>query len=507
MNTKLNFIKSSLFWILIAAALAFLYGWIPVVSYDMASRALLGGTILADWSNMQYDHFTYTAAGTYYVNSEWLCDVIIYLLEKVVGQAGYLLFRVINIFFFGLSLILIIRLYTKNVIYIIFAVLMVFSVSADRFAQVGPALVTYALFGYYLYFWEVARLRNNSKFLYAIVPIHWFWFNCHGGALLGLGVIGAMAVGEVLGSVFKLQQDFNKKLVINTFIVIGLCLLVALINPYGLNSYYYSFEMVFGDMGSVVREVLIEWHPVISDYAKSYTMVLFLPLVLFGLAFSFIKAAHYFRLAHIFGLIPTLYLGFTGIREIPELATISVLVMSYNFFSNKQELGINKKRVLSGLILVLSIFLIGYAVLGYRAKYAKWDVFTIVETDFEPKEAVDFLDKNNIHGKGFNGFYTGPYLEVRRWPKDQVFVDGRLHLFDKAFHKQYFNLYKTQYPGEVFDKFDQKWNFDYVILSKRDVKMNPYLLEYFKASSGWNQVFEDAKGWVFLKNPKFLSID
>ncbi len=507
MNTKLNFMKSSLFWILIAAVIAVIYGWLPIVSYDMASRALLGGTILSDWSNMQYDHFTFTAAGQYYVNSEWLCDVVIYLLEQGFGQIGYTLFRVIALFFFGLSLILIVRLYTKNVIYTIFSILLVFSISADRFSQVGPALITYSLFGYYIYFWEKSRILGESKYLYAIIPIHWFWFNCHGGALLGLGVIGAMAIGELLGKSFKLQNDINRSLIYNTFIVIGLCLLIALINPYGLNAYYYSFDLVFGDMGSVVREVLVEWHPIISSYAKSYTMVIFLPLILFGLGFSYIKAANHFRLAHVFGLIPTIYLGFKGVREIPELATMSILVISYNLFFAKDRLTIKKNKLFNSILLVLCLFLIGYAFLSYRAKFAKWDNTQIIEADFEPRKAVDFLEKNNIHGRPFNGFYTGPYLEVRRWPEDRVFVDGRLHLFDTSFHRQYFNLYRSRYPGQIFEKFDKKWNFDYVILSKRDIKMNPLLLAYFKASSKWEQIYGDNKGWIFIKDHKFLSID
>ncbi|MFH1874309.1 MAG: hypothetical protein ABH859_03875 [Pseudomonadota bacterium] len=465
-------------------------------SFDTYWLIKLGEIIFTNLSFAKHELLSYTASGTYWVNLEWLSASIIYLYYHIFGEtAGLIIYQVTFILLLEIALLLIVRLYTSKIIYSILVIPLVLLVCSSRFTP-RPHLMSFFFFAFFIYIWAKSQKTNNYKYLYYLIPLYVLWFNLHGAAKISLVVLFLFWLGELIDFLSKRQDSVSKKFLIHTTIVIALCFLGGLINPFGLEAYIYTYQSTFGELRQFTGYIS-EWVPVLSEHAKFFLDIYFLPLALIIIGFGFFGNRQHFRLSHALGILAVFYLNWKAVRFAPYLAILGCYITIYNL----KDFKIKHEKSLLYFMLFLTWLTI------FKLSYDTKDKFYPLQASggVAPKELVNFLEENDIHGHPFHNYPLGAYLSFRRWPKEKIFMDGRTHVYGVELFQDYlvvFSKYLEAIP--VFEKLKEKYDIDYIIFTVGDIKKKKPLASYLLNQPEWKLVYSDEYGLVLLKDiPKF----
>ena len=178
---------------------------------------LKSGEYIAQFGIPKTDIFTYTASDFPWINHEWLNDVLFYWLFSI---GGYLLLCLV----FSAIWTFIIWLVGKNA--------QSWLVTLATFATIpftGVRAITWSALGLAL---SIVLLKKPlSKYVYLIVPLIFiFWVNLHGSFVLGLFLLGYHAL------------KYKSK---GLGILLAVCVLITLVNPYGPELYTEIFRTMF----------------------------------------------------------------------------------------------------------------------------------------------------------------------------------------------------------------------------------------------------------------------
>ncbi len=496
--TKLS-LSQLLKLILYIIVVACIFGIHRNYSYDTYWHIKLGEIIFNNQTFAKHELLSYTATGTYWVNLEWLSATIIYLYYSLFGEVGGLiLYQVTFILLLEVALILIVRLYTQKIIYPIIVIPITLLLCFTRFTP-RPHLMSFFFFALFIYIWAKSLKDSKFKYLYYIIPLYILWFNLHGAAKISLVLLFLFWIGELIDFLLKKQDAVSSKFLIHILIVILLCFLGGLINPFGIKAYIYTYQSTFGDLRQFTGYIK-EWQPVLSQHSKFFLDIYFLPLSLAIIGFGFLCNRKNFRLSHALAILAVFFLNWRAIRFSPYLAILGAYITIYNL----RNLKIKHKKSLTYLFLILTWFII------FKLHYDIKDKLYPLQPNLKvaPKQLVNFLEENNIHGQPFHNYPLGAYLSFRRWPNEKVFIDGRTHVYGVDLFKNYlvaFSRYMEAIP--VFERLKDKYNIDYVILTAGDLKKNKPLALYLLKNPAWKLVYSDKSGAIFVNDiPKFKKI-
>ncbi|HCJ67455.1 MAG TPA: hypothetical protein DHV62_09105, partial [Elusimicrobia bacterium] len=126
-------------------------------------------------------------------------------------------------------------------------------VARFRFIEIRPYIFKYFFIVLFIYLLESRkislpdedyRLSKQVKKLYLLPLLMLFWANLHGTFFLGLVILGAYILGELLQrSYFRSSSDnipISLKPLLLTFTT---CLLITLINPYGYKFHQWTLKL------------------------------------------------------------------------------------------------------------------------------------------------------------------------------------------------------------------------------------------------------------------------
>jgi hypothetical protein len=235
-----------------------------------------GQIILDTHALIGTDPYTYTATGHHWTMHEWLTEVTFAGLNHLGGLA--LIVVVLSVTtWLGLVFILLRALlrkpgYVAAGVGIILATIAGYPVWGPRAQMITFALTCLTLF-------VVERhLARGGRFVWLLVPLFLVWANLHSGFLIGAALFAVIvAVELVLHWIGRPQVEWARLRTL--LLVLGACLVVVAINPYGPHIYLYPFET----QGSAAQQSLIlEWHsPDFHDTAVRAFEVMLLSLAVF----------------------------------------------------------------------------------------------------------------------------------------------------------------------------------------------------------------------------------
>jgi hypothetical protein len=213
-----------------------------------------GQLILDHHALLQTDPYTYTASTHHWTMHEWLTEVMFAGLNHLGGLAAIVVVLSVTTWL-GLLFILLRSLlhkpgYVAAGLGLILATIAGYPVWGPR-AQ----MITFALTCLLLFMVERHLLRGGRA-IWLLVPIFLVWANLHSGFLIGAAFfVAIVGVELVLQWIGHPQADPAR---LRTLVyVLGACLVVVAINPYGPHIYLYPFET----QGSAAQQSLIlEWH-------------------------------------------------------------------------------------------------------------------------------------------------------------------------------------------------------------------------------------------------------
>lgn len=493
------------------------------------------------------DPFSYTYAGTEWINVKWLFEVLITCGKNWFGVEFIFVFQamvtLLILFFVYQSANLIKRAISpKNpqtsspfAGLILVSLLLLFSID---FRLIGrPEMTSHAMVAAYLFlFWRY--YYQPSKLIFWLIPLQILWTNMHEaygtGVVLMLAYVGASWIHYLYASKKGLALEAPKLL----SIAVVAALAGIVLNPRGIQMWWHPFEIFTQlDQNQYTTELASIWK--IAYWEKeAYLNLLFLVgSLLFVLLFPFpqqkVQAANPSSTVHKsskkkgkkaskttqqppkaklsllawwqvnlqkFGLgngllfFMLFYLSTTAYRNIPFflIASAPILAVATDTFFEK----LRSPKWLHPLLLCLAIVFYSTIITG---QYHKWtnsrDTYGLqVLSSHNPVGAAQFIQDHQIKGTCFADYLTSAYLLWKLQPDFKTYIDLRdLDIFPTSFFADFAKM--TAIPKE-FDAKDDSLHFDYVVLFRPQfLNLHKHLL----ASEKYDLVFVDPVACVYLK--------
>ncbi|MFB3895468.1 MAG: hypothetical protein ACE14V_04110 [bacterium] len=486
-----------------------------------------GQYIVEHHSLPQHDIYDYTTLDMPWVNHEWLSQVIFYLVYDSVGIKGFILFK--SLIIVAAFAILFCAVYKRsNNPYIALFVTMIAALASRHTLYPRPPIFSYLLMASYLYLLYSITEKVDRKIPWwqiALFPILMiFWVNLHGGAILGIILVGCFLVGSLISKINSkilkspAQVDKTKLLVI----ILILVLLASLVNPYGYKVFKLSVD-VMKDRALV--ESIGELKSPDFHYTHFYEILILLMIIGFAwslnavtitdiiLIFFFLhQSLNYVRHLPLFGIVAAPIIGkhlalswqhlwSRGRIALPDAGNKGEVtshlpaeepsdIMADLAPTNHTKRYAWNKIIVSGLIILAFfyvLFIEGQLSLNMEtingSGYRKHDY---------PVYASDFILANDFTGNMFNEINSSGYLMWRLYPKHLLFTDNRFDIFGSKFLKDFYAV------TEVWDNWQQvldKYKINYFIISK-DSMLDRALAK----TAGWVKVYYDYGYVIYVKD-------
>jgi hypothetical protein len=121
----------------------------------------------------------------------------------------------------------------------------------------------------------------------------------------------------------------------------------------------------------------------------------------------------------------------------------------------------------------------------------------MIDADFFPRHAAEFLRQNHQAGRLYNLYNWGGYL-MWNVPDRPVFIDGRAHaVYPAAFYRENYTVHFAEQGWE--DVFD-RWGVDLILWPASEAAEGTALadlVEALDASVDWTLVYDDGQAAVF----------
>ena len=429
------------------------------------------------------DPYSFTAYGYTWINHEWLCEVIFYLVYKAFSDAG-LLYGKLLMGFAALGF-LILACFRRTVNPLVLAVTGVLAlIGMSPGFMIRPQLFSFLFFGVFLYVLQLYFTgRRNLLFLLPILTA--LWVNLHGGFLMGWALMLVVTGWETFSHVILRRKRDGLRKIWAAFIALNLA---TLINPYGYRLHVFLWETL------TFTPDITEWNRLyLFDFSYPYVKAL---MVLYLLCAIFDRKN--VRGWEFWAVAMTLFATLKHERHSVFFA-MSAMPFIVNHASNKVR---DLKSRYPGVSisppskLAITVFMcLAAAMLTARGAsiYAASDSRIFVDFDKYPAHAVAFMKKNRIQGNVLVPFDWGEYVLWHLYPESKVSIDGR---------------FTTSYPDSVIDphflaiddeagwkRLVEKFPSDVII-----ARQIPYFQKLAaQKNPTWIYVYSDRLSIVFIK--------
>ena len=445
---------------------------------------------------LRHDVFTYTYNGLQYVNSGWLAQVFFALCERMGGFELFILLATVLL----LASITIIyhfiwkmtKHYKISLAFIVFAVVLGFTNWNIR-----PQIFIFPIFAFfYSYLYRTEIITNSLILLFSLLMI--LWVNLHSSFSLGIILTGIFLFGEAGEKYYYTRsiKDVIKDSRLKRLLVLLLILVsVTLINPYGID--------IWQDMwanASISQKRSVEWQPAMMNNFPSYCFII--SIVISGVILKYSKRR--ITITEAILLLTFLFAGFKAVRMIIWWGIVSAPILAAHFCSIEavqKRISRPKKEVKAEseclpLNIAILIFLL-ISVISFlpwlRPYHPIKRVRPFINPEINPIEIANYIEREKPKGNMYNDTNWGSYLTWRLWPEYKVFADNRLHLVPEEIWKDNCDVHRGLGNWE---KVLDKYNISFVVLSKKD---NKRTIEFIEDSPGWEKVYEDEVGAVFVR--------
>ncbi len=301
-----------------------------------------------------------------------------------------------------------------------------------RFAA-RPELATYLLLAIQLLLLRRHADDGRRAWLWALPVLQLVWTWTHSLSLVGVAVTGAYAAAGLLGARRRDPAPW---------IALGGSVVALFLNPYGWRGVEFlwllrtrlSAENVFGESIAELRS------PFGSGVHGIWPVVAFRVALVLAVA---LVAARLAKRRPFDLLVVALFavLGATAVRNVGMFA-VAVLPIALECAQELSDAwrGLAAPRRRAGIAAIALLPLVASQVVlgGYYVSDLRPERFG---RGFAPAVAphgtVDTIERERLAGPLYNELRFGGYVLGRLWPREKVFIDGRLEVVGEAFYEQY----------------------------------------------------------------------
>ncbi|HJW91506.1 MAG TPA: hypothetical protein VJ436_12760 [Anaerolineales bacterium] len=383
------------------------------------------------------DLFSHTRFGEPWVNHSWLAQVGLFWAYRWGGSLGL---AVLVAGLATLSMALVYQQMEGHPLLRAFVIILASAVTGPVWSP-RPQLFSLALFaalGYLLYLYK----RRRCDRLWLVVPLFTLWSNLHGGYILGLILIAALAAGECLNHLLgkKGETVIPWSGVARLLGWGGMAALAVAINPNGTAMWAIPFKTVGVE---TLQAQISEWaSPDFHQLAQQ--PYLWLLLATFGAAGLSARRLDGGDLATLAAFAA---LALLARRNFGPFALVAAPVLARHLadlrleglagLENWARPALQRRKLRWGslsprwrtLLNVVILLLLGSVALLKLLAVSSAELVAEAEKSVYPLGAVTWIKDHSPPGAIFNEYNWGGYLtwNLREYP---VFVDGRTDLFD-----------------------------------------------------------------------------
>jgi hypothetical protein len=407
---------------------------------------------------------------------EWLAQAALYEVWRVIGFAGVVALRALNLTAVC-GLIGLVAWNRRRSFLAAIAAALAAATVFQTFALDRPYQITF------LFLAATLAVLECRRWLWLLPPMFLVWANCHGGYFLGWVALGAHCTESLI------RRERNRRL----WMVAALCVAISAINPNGLA----IFQTLLNYRASFMQSKLLEWAPPVLWPPTWFSVLLTVAAIVLLINWRAVRPADWL-----------LFLAFaaaslTAQRNIFLIAMVApVVIVTY---AAPPEL--TKRIRFAGL----SRFVLPAAILAaaggtvFGALQSGFFQFHVAEWKF-PSAAADFLVKNRVTGRMFNTYEWGGYLMWRLWPQIKVFIDGRA-LSESVFQDYARILYNHDESDGLpsGEKLQDDRGIDLIVMNTFEPSggtiylLAPSLADL--AQNRWKLVYQDSRALIFMRNP------
>jgi len=469
---------------------------------DDLGRHLTNGEIIWQTKSVaQTNLYSYTEPDFESANHHWLSGVVFYLLFKIIGFSGLVIFKII-LLLAVFSLVLFISIRRGNFWIASLASIPAIYILSER-TDLRPEIFSYfftALFLFFLYDLEENPAKNR---IFWLIPLQLLWANLHIYFFIGI----AMTAGFLLEKIITHRKALKNNPLIKKLSFLFLSLIaISLINPYGIKLLLYPLN-IFKNYGYDIVENKSPFflqhlmhNPAISAFKIAVA------LLIISFFFSFRQWLVFRPIFLFLASLSTTIAGFLMIRNFPFFALIFLPAISINLKNAaeriKIEVEIINERVSSVLKIALPCILTGVIILIF-SHYLNEAFFKNKEKGvgltFQSNASAEFLIKENLKGPIFNNYDIGSYLIYHLYPKEKVFVDNRPEAYPKDFFD--YAYLPMQMNEETWQKIDKKYNFNIIYFTQQEgTWWGQSFLRQRLRNDGWAPIYADSQAVILIKN-------
>ena len=480
--------------------------FIPVVDLDIWWHLSTGWIITTLHQIPKSDPFSFTAFGAPWVNHEWLFEVGAWLLYAAGGVAALTVFKLAAASAIAAIVFRTTDLLARSPGAALWGTAAVIWASSNRIMErpflVG--LVLLALFALVLYRYA----RTGSRLLWLLPPLQILWVNTHGGALFGVQLLFAFALGESLqaaahrrlGGPEPIPAERRRRLWLAAFA----CLAASVVNPWGIETLLFPFRHL--RMAAIVGGTQ-EWLPLMHPSLDRILSPVFALACLAAVLVAFVVNRRRVRCSQLLLVALVASLLLQSHRFIPDFVVIAVPILAGQIAEIVRALAPARppswRPTWANLVAVftLSALAMVHGIPVVRGNAWLKDAGFGATIDSAPERLVDFLEAHNIRGRVFNDMGMGGYLIFRRWPRERVFIDGRTPVFGDDFFRRTMEAFRN---SRNFEELDREFDFDYAVFPGYSLYGNFPFHEYLWGNPRWRLVYLQNDGAIYLKDiPKF----
>ena len=449
-----------------------------------------GEYILANHRVPAQDLFSFSKPGQPWFAWEWLTDVLFAELFRTGGLKAIVLFSGIMIALF--ATVLLRYAVWRGANGLLAACVCLFAVGGSSMHFLArPHLFTLLLLPACLWLVEADR-RQNTAWIWWLIPITMVWANLHGGFLVFLVCLALLAIGSAVEAMLGRPRW---PAVTRYATLLAGCSAATLVNPYGIGLHVHILSYLRADW---IKDLVQEFQaPTFrSEGQFQFEVLLVAGLVLTGLLLR--KQ----RITEGLWLLFLAHSSLTSVRHAPLYAAVAAPLLASELSLWWKTLAAEAKK--SSVLSILQQ--LGEDLTSSFGRTSIWPVVVLVAlafidapikwpSDF-PAEAfpVAMVHENAKvleSGRLLTTDQWGDYIIYTFYPRQKVYVDGRSDFYGESLGTEYLHLLQGAYDWRIILN---RWGFDVALLP-----VNWPLAQMMKTDPSWQVIKDDSHVILFRR--------
>jgi hypothetical protein len=464
---------------------------------DFARHLRMGRRIL-EHGPYQIDDLAYTHSGPF-VTTEWLSQLAYALAHRLGGLAGDAILVGIIIGLAYALVVLFLRRCGVDPFLAYFAGVIAGVLGAPHWVA-RPHLFTFLALSILLHL----ALAGRARRLWVFAPFFLVWANFHGGFVLGLAILGALAAGELIEAWTAPSGSAERKNWLGLARFHGLAIVIgtlaSAVNPMGPDL-LLRIVRVLGNGYLLQNTAEFQSPNFHSVYGRALIVVFSLTIAVLAVR---PQRPSWPRLAVILMLLAG---SLMSARNAPLFGMVAIPLLAVEMDSAWKGLG---ARWIAHL---RTVFEEGERI-AVRGRWAPWFAVllvllglnhgsiagtTVVTNSFDPREipvtAVRQARLAGLQGRIFNNFTWGGYM-LLEWPEQRIFIDGMTDFLGNDVMKSYMKITALD-PG--WEEELRGWDVSVVLMPP-----SSRLIAELRRRGGWSTWYEDDVATILTRGEPVL---